>query len=105
MTDQQKAIDNCYAIEDNKKALGCLKKVVSKAQGTCRPKLVLLTQEGCLPCKQEKARHKKAIASGSIQELSIDTPEGIKVALDNEIKHFPSLVLLDCRNKLIFPSV
>ena len=104
MSKQQKAINACYAIEDNNKALVCLKEVVSTAKGACRPKLVLLTQEGCLPCKKEKTRHRTALADGTIVNMSIDTPAGIKVALDNEIRHVPALVLVDCNNKVIESS-
>jgi len=105
MTDQQKKIDGCYAIEKDEDALACLKKLVAAAEGKCCPKLVLLTQESCTPCKEERELHKEDIAKGIIQELSIDTEEGFEVAAKNEIEHFPALVLLDCDNKLIYPSV
>ena len=103
MKDQQK-IDSCYAIEDNKNALSCLKEVVRTAEGTCRPKLVLFTQENCVPCKKERARHQEDIAKGIIQELSIESPEGLEIAHRNKIEYFPALVLLDCNNNLISPS-
>ena len=105
MTEQQQEnIDGCFAIEDNKDALACLKEVVSKAKGDCPPKLVLLTQESCTPCEEERELHKEDIAKGVIQELSVDTEEGFEVAAKNEIDFFPALVLLDCDNKLIHPS-
>lgn len=104
MTEQQKKIDGCFAIEDNQEALACLKKVVGKAEGTCRPKLVLLTQESCTPCEEERARHKEDIDKGIVKEVSVDTPEGFEIATKNEIEVFPALVLLDCEDKLIFPS-
>ncbi len=103
MTDQRE-IDACFAIEEDKAALACLKEIVGKAEGACRPKLVLLTQESCTPCQEERALHKEDIAKGIVEELSVDTQEGFEVAVKNEIEFFPALVLLDCENKLIFPS-
>lgn len=104
MKEQQKKIDGCFAIEDDKKALACLKELVSNAEGACRPQLVLLTQESCTPCEEERALHQKDIDKGIVKELSVDTEEGFKVAAKNEIEVFPALVLLDCEDKLIFPS-
>lgn len=105
MTDHQEDFDTCYAIEDDRAALECLKELVRTAEGPCAPKLVLLTQVGCVPCEEESALRKDDIASGLIQELSVDTEEGLKVAATNDIEYFPALVLLDCNNKLILPSV
>lgn len=104
MTDQQK-IDDCFAIENNKRALACLKELVKTAEGTCHPKLVLFTQENCTPCKRERTRHREDIANGIIQEISIETPEGLEIAHRNKIEFFPTLVLLDCKNNLIYPNV
>ncbi len=104
MDDQQKKVDDCFAIEDNKTALECMKELVSTAEGDCRPKLVLLTQENCTPCEEEKAFRQKDIDKGIIMELSVDTPAGFEVAAKNEIDYFPALVLLDCDGKLIYPS-
>lgn len=100
----QEEIDNCYAVENDKKALDCLKDIVRAAEGECRPRLVLFTQGNCTPCAEEKARHKAALAEGVIQELSIDTKEGLAIAVKNEIDFFPSLVLMDCEDKIIYPS-
>ncbi len=105
MIDQQKKIDGCFSIENNKNALACLKELVSTAKGDCRPKLVLLTQERCIPCAEERELHKEDIARGIVQELSVNTPEGLEVAVKNEIQSIPALVLLDCKDKLILPSV
>ncbi len=104
MTDQQKNIDGCFAIEDNNAALACLKEIVRTATGPCRPRLVLLTQERCIPCAEEKARHQEAIDKGLIQVLSVNSPEGLEVAVKNQLENVPSLVLLDCKDNLIFPS-
>jgi len=104
MTDQQKNIDGCFAIEDNNGALACLKEIVRTAKGPCRPKLVLLTQERCIPCAEEKALHQEAIDNGIIQVLSINSSEGLEVATKNQLENVPALVLLDCKDNLIFPS-
>ena len=93
-------------MEENKGALACLKKVVKQYAGddTCRPKLVLLVQEGCIPCKEEAALHKDDIAMGIVEKIDVDSPRGMAIALDNDIYSIPSLLLLDCRNKLILPA-
>lgn len=104
MTIQQK-FDECYAIENNQKALDCLKDMVKSSSGGCRPKLVLLTQKYCIPCQEEKALHNADIASGVIQEVSIDSPEGLEIIAKNGIDNIPSLLFLDCNNNLLNPTV
>lgn len=96
---------DCLAITNDKKALTCLKKVVAKYSSSdiCRPKLVLLVHEGCVPCKEETTLHADDIASGIIQKVSINSPEGLTIARKNDIKLTPSLILLDCHNNLINP--
>ena len=100
----QDKINECYAIEDNEEALACLKKVVQE-EGECRPRLVLFTQDKCLPCKQERARHKQDISEGIIEEINIDTPVGATLAAINAIDMIPSLVVLDCNDHIILPGV
>jgi len=100
----QKQIDVCYGIKDDAKALECLKNIVRADEGKCHPRLVLLTQEDCTPCETEKENHKEALKEGVIQELSIETEEGLAVAIKNEIDYFPALVLLDCDGNVIYPS-
>lgn len=102
MTDQAK-VDTCYAM-DGKEALECIKGFVQTASGPCRPKLVLLTQENCIPCSKEKATHKKAIDEGLIQVLDVSTPEGAAIVSKNKVEFLPSLLLLDCEDKIIYPS-
>ena len=103
MEKHEKDTQDCLAIEENKEALDCLKKVVKQYAGvdTCRPKLVLLTQEGCIPCEEEIALHKDDIAMGIVEKIDIDSPRGKAIAQDNDIYSIPSLLLLDCKNKLI----
>ena len=103
----QKRVDECYATPNDKEALECVKDFVRKAQywvPSCRPKLILLTQERCVPCNEEKATHKKAIDEGLIQVLDIDTPEGRVIATKNEVELLPALLLLDCQDMVIYPS-
>ncbi len=94
---------DCLAIEENKRALDCLKNVVKKYDGTdtCPPKLVLLVQEGCIPCKGEIALHEEDIAKGIVEKIDIDSPRGRAIAQENDIYSIPSLLLLNCKNKLI----
>lgn len=103
MTDQDK-VDTCYAIKDNQEALRCIKNFVGTAGGSCLPKLVLLTQERCVPCGEEKALHQQAINEGIIQLIDIDTPEGLAIAKLNDIDAVPVLLLLDCHDKVMLPS-
>lgn len=100
----QEKIDSCYAVEDNDKALECLKNIVRAGEGACKPKLVLFTQKDCTPCQEQKAKHAQAIKEGVIQELSVNTDRGMAVAIKNELEYFPALVLLDCQDKIIYPT-
>ena len=105
MNPHEEDTQKCLAIEDNKTALSCLKKVVSEysESDVCRPKLVLLTNKGCLPCKGEAALHADDIAKGIIQQIDFTSPEGMVIAKKNAIEFIPALVLLDCHDNLIMP--
>ncbi|MCK5235872.1 MAG: hypothetical protein KAR06_02710 [Deltaproteobacteria bacterium] len=97
----------CLAIGNNKKAFACLKKVVAQAaekEDPHSPKLVLLVSEGCTPCEEEAALHKEDIDKGIIQKIDFTSEEGLEIAEKNDIELTPSLVLLDCDNKLIEPD-
>lgn len=100
----QDKVNACYAIEDNKEALECVKECVRTDEGNCHSKLVLLTHDSCTPCEKEKDIHRKAINEGIIQLIDIDTPEGMEISKKNDIDFVPILVLLDCKNKIIYPS-
>jgi len=91
-------------MENNEEALACLRKVVQE-EGECRPRLVLFTQDKCVPCKQERKRYKQDISEGIIEEINIDTPVGATLAGINAIDMIPSLVVLDCHDHIILPSV
>ncbi len=106
MKEHEKATQGCLAVEEDKAALECLKKVVAQYSGSdiCRPKLVLLVQDGCVPCKEETALHADDIARGVVQKISVNSPEGLAIAKKNDIELIPSLILLDCQDNLILPA-
>ncbi len=105
MEPHEQDTQNCLAIEEDNAALACLKKVVAQYSGSdvCRPKLVLLVQEGCLPCKGEIALHADDIAKGVVEKIDVDSPKGREIAKKNDIYAMPSLLLLDCHDNLIMP--
>ena len=98
-------IRECYALEDNKAALDCLKQAVREDDGSCRSRLVLFTQTNCPGCKEEIKRHKGDIKQGLIEEINIDSPEGLEIAKQNGIDFVPALVVLDCHGNMIEPDV
>jgi len=100
----QSKIDECYSKEDNKEALDCLRELVQQPS-PCRLRLVLFTQENCQSCKSEAKRYSDDIKAGIIEEVSLDSPEGTRIAMKNGIDFVPSLVVLDCHDNLIEPSV
>lgn len=105
MKQHEKDTQDCLAIEENTAALDCLKRVVVEyaSSDVCQPKLVLLVQSGCVPCKEETALHADDIAAGIIQKINIDSPEGLAIAKKNDISLIPSLILLDCHDNIIEP--
>ena len=105
MEPHERDTQDCLTIEEDKTALNCLKKVVTQYSGSniCRPKLVLLVQDGCISCKEESVLHADDIAKGIIQKINVDSPKGLAIAKKNDIDLIPSLVLLDCHDNLIEP--
>jgi len=105
MKQHEKDTQDCLAIEEDKTALACLKKVVTQYSNSdiCRPKLVLLVQDGCIPCKEESTLHADDIARGIIRKINLESPEGLAIAKKNDISLIPSLILLDCHNNIIEP--
>ncbi len=106
MEKHEQDTQDCLAIEEDKAALTCLKKVVRQYSGSavCRPKLVLLVKDGCIPCKGETALHKDDISKGIVEKIVIDSPRGRAIAERNDIYAVPSLLLLDCQDNLIMPE-
>ncbi len=105
MKPHEKDTQDCLAIDDDNSALACLKRVVAEysKSAVCRPKLVLLVQDRCIPCKEETALHAEDITRGIIQKINVASPEGLAIAEKNDISLIPSLILLDCHNNLIMP--
>jgi len=106
MAQHEKDTQDCLAIENDNTALACLKKVVAEYADKpgCRPKLVLLVKDGCVPCREEAALHADDIAKGVIQKIDFHSPEGMAIAKKNDINFIPSLILLDCNDNLIMPD-
>ena len=100
----QEKIDECYCKESVKEAVECITEFVRSAEGKCLPKLVLLTQENCVPCAEEKDLNKKFIEEGIIKVFDIKSPEGKAIIAKNKVEAVPSLLLLDCEDKIILPS-
>lgn len=101
----QRAIDECFNVEDNDEAYKCLKKVIKNDKSSCQPKLILLVQENCEPCEAEKAARQADIDAGIVEVLSLDEPTGLALAKAIGIDYVPALLFLDCENKVITPSV
>ena len=96
-------LKQCLTIGDSTKALNCLKKAVQEAQGTCKPRLVLVTttEFSCDSCDQVKAQFSKDIRAGIIQEIDMQSAEGQRIANNNDLDAVPALLLLDCNDKVI----
>lgn len=99
-----KAIKACLGKTDDGEALSCLIETIGalqQAEGICRPQLVLLTQENCNPCDEERAIRKDAISRGIIQEVDINCPRGRQISKNTEVNWTPALLPLDCEDNLI----
>lgn len=104
---RQSQAQRCYGIADDTAALDCLKELVreSRRHGeTCQPKLVILTQKGCPSCTQAEEKHRADIESGVVEVVDVHSPEGARIAKTNAIEFTPSILLLDCQNRLIEPE-
>ena len=105
--DADKAIQACLGKTDDGEALSCLQETVGalqKIEGLCRPQLVLLSQENCDPCDEEREVRKDAIARGIIQEVDINSPRGRQICKNTEVDWTPSLLPLDCHDNLLEES-
>ncbi|MFH1031107.1 MAG: hypothetical protein V1767_00850 [Chloroflexota bacterium] len=91
----------CYSFEDTDIALGCVKKMIKESKDECHPRLVLLVQENCDGCEEEKTRFKKDVEEGTIIQIDINSEEGKDIAKRNEVEAVPALLLLDCKNDFI----
>ena len=104
-TTQEQDAQKCLAKEDQDIVFACLKKVVShyKDSDGCNPRLVLLTQDGCVPCEEATSEYAADIEAGVIEEINYSSPEGTEIVEKNEIEAAPVLILLDCNGKIIMP--
>ena len=94
-------VKQCYTHENDDQALSCIKKVVRETNDSCRPRIVLLVQENCTGCAEEKARYRKDIEAGLITTVDIFSSEGAEIAKKNDIDIVPAVLIVDCRNKAI----
>lgn len=97
-------IKKCYEIESDDQAFSCIRdtvKEVNKSGETCKPKIVLLVQENCGGCDEEKARYRSDIESGIVKQVDMSSDEGRKIAQRNNIEAVPAVLLLDCNDNLI----
>ena len=67
----------------------------------CGPSLVLLTQEGCGVCDEEKQHHHEAIAQGLMQVVDLHSPRGEALAKAAEVEGTPAVLLVDCQDRPI----
>lgn len=102
MANEEK-IKACYVIENDDKALSCIKDVVTagKVEGGCQPRIVMLFKDGCPSCDLTKQKYKKELESGVIVPISIFSEEGLQIAKDNDIDGVPAVLVVDCKNRVI----
>ncbi len=95
-------IKQCYIHEEDHVAMKCIQDAVAESkEESCVPKIVLLVQEGCGGCQQEKQRYAADIEAGKIRVVDITTPEGIDIAGRNQVEMVPAVLILDCENRAI----
>jgi len=103
MKQHEKDTQDCLSIEEDEKALNCLRKVVAQYSDSdvCRPRLVLLVQDGCIPCKEMTTLYADDIAKGIMQKVNIHSSEGKEIVKKNNMEFVPAVLLLDCHNNPI----
>lgn len=102
--DVKEAVGKCFAFDDNDQAFKCLQDVIVKAQqkqGDCNPKFVLLTQENCSYCTEEKTARQTEINTGLVEVVNIHSQRGTEIAKRNGIDFVPALLLVDCQDNII----
>ena len=103
MEQHEKDVQECFGADD---PLACMTKVVSQYKNSnvaCKPRFVLLTQDNCKPCEKVQKELSRDIANGTIEQVSYDSPEGMKIMKLNDVRSVPFLILLDCKGKVILP--
>ena len=103
--EMQRIIDNllqeCVAGDD---ALNCAIETIEMIPAdleACKPRLVLFTQDDCVSCEEDRQKYAALLKTGQVIEIDANTPEGKAIMDHNNLDATPSLVLLDCENKLI----
>jgi len=92
---------NCIEADN---ALECLVNdlnAIPDITGLCKPRLVLLTSPDCQPCDNARNEYFAELGAGEIKEIDITSTEGQLIASNNSLRATPSLLLLDCENKLL----
>ena len=98
--DPLEGIKACLLIEDDDEALPCVQETIKNwpEDEACKPALVLLTQNGCLPCEEEHQIHAAAIEAGIMEVVDIHSPRGLEIAKKNNVLGTPAILVLDCTN-------
>lgn len=94
-------LQECMASDD---ALSCAIETIDMIPEdlqACKPRLVLFIQDDCVPCAEDRAKYAVLLANGQVTEIDANSPEGKAIMDQNNLEATPSLVLLDCENKLI----
>jgi hypothetical protein len=94
-------LEECMASDD---ALSCAIETIEMIPPglkDSKPRLVLFTQDDCIPCAEDREKYAVLLANGQITEVDANSPEGKAIMDQNNLEATPSLVLLDCENKLI----
>jgi hypothetical protein len=94
-------LQECMASDD---ALSCAIETIDMIPAglqACKPRLVLFTQDDCVPCAEDREKYAVLLANGQVTEIDANSPEGKAIMDQNNLEQLPSLVLLDCENKLI----
>ena len=96
-------IKGCLLMENDDEALPCLEELIRNwpAEDSCKPSMVLLTRDGCVPCEEEHQHHAAAIEAGIIEVVDINSPRGADIAEKNGIEWTPAVLIVDCENKVI----
>jgi len=105
--DIDQAVQGCLALADNDAAMACAIQVAPETpseSGLCAPRFVLLTEEGCSPCAEEKETLKEALSRGEIEEVAISSERGKAIMENTGVDFWPAVLLLDCTDHLIEPN-
>ncbi len=95
----KKEVETCM---EEEQVVSCVTKMVQRHDGDeCGPKLVLLVQPDCEPCKKAQEEFANEIKAGLIEQIPFDSSQGMIIIKENKIEAIPTLVLIDCHGKAI----